>query len=70
VAARVLLGRYERRLLRDAVSVEDHRGQRWALLRPSGGTGQQVERLLAEVREGLQVMPVLSLREEGRPLME
>ena len=70
-AARVLLGRYKRRLLRgDAVSVEDHRGQRWALLRPSGATRRQVERLLTEVQEDLRVMPVRSFREKYRALME
>ena len=68
-AERVLVARYKRRPLRgDGVSIEDHRGQRWALLRPVGATRQQVERLLAEVQEDLRVMPVIPFREKYRPL--
>jgi len=70
-AGRVLVARYERRRLRgDGVSVEDRRGQRWALLRPFEASRQQVERLLTEVQEDLRVMPVIPFREKYRPLMK
>jgi hypothetical protein len=70
-AGRVLVARYQRRRLRgDGVSVEDRRGQRWALLRPPEATRQQVERLLTEVQEDLRLMPVIRFREKYRPLLK
>jgi hypothetical protein len=68
-AGRVLVASYERRRVRgDGVSVQDRHGRRWAFLRPAGATRQQVERLLRDVRQDLQVMPVIAFRDKYRPL--
>jgi hypothetical protein len=70
-AGHSLVARYKRRPLRgDRVCVEVHDGSRWALLRPTIVTRDQVELLLAQVDEDLATMPLVPFREKYRPLME
>ncbi len=66
-AADSLVARYERRRLRgDRVSIEDHLGQRWALLRPPVAVREETERLLHQVQEDLASMSILQFREKYR----
>ena len=70
-AGESLFARYERRPLRgDRVLIEDHRGVRWALLRPRVRGPEEVEALLQQVRSDLAVMPITQFWAKYDPLMQ